>query len=207
MRLYERRTTTALAAAVAALALVLCGCSAAEHPSSSSTSGSEATDAAQLPTKDAIAKIMRNETAATALGSSDGTLEGPTGTVDVVAEVLHVEARSDATVVEWRLKSASGASVHTTSSQLAHPPLSDTRLLGVIDPKAKVTYRPYTYVPIEGNGHDNECLCSKLPDEVNGEGERLYAVLPPLPASVSSVTITLPGFETLTHIGVTRSKR
>lgn len=201
-----KRRPFVIAAAAAALVLALCGCTATGHPASTASVMPSA-GATDMPVKDAIAKIMAKAKDLPVLGTSNGTLDGPGATVKVVAQVLQVKAMTDETLVVWRLKSATDQAVLTTSFQLSHPPLSDTRLLGVVDPKAKTTYRPYTYVPIEGDGRDNSCLCSDLPYQVDGNGEVLYAVVPPLPASVTSVDVTLPGFADVKGVKVERSKQ
>jgi hypothetical protein len=200
------------AAAVAAAALLsLSACTAPDDHSPASSrapsAASSSTGASQLPVKDAIKKIMAKGSAFPVLGTSDGTLNGPgEQPVKLVTEVLQVRASQEQTLVVWRLKSATDQTVLTTSFQLAHPPLTDTRLLGIVDPKTKTTYRPYTYVPIVGNGEDSSCLCSKLPEQIDGSGEILYAVVPPLPKAVKSVDVTLPGFETISGIRVERSE-
>ncbi|GAB3614212.1 hypothetical protein [Humibacter ginsengisoli] len=202
----SKRRPVVVVAAAAALVLALCGCTGPTHPSST-TSATPSAGATELPVKDAIAKIMANGKDLPVLGTSNGTINGPGDQpAKVVAQVLQVSATSDATLVVWRLGSATHQTVSTTSIQLSHPPLFDTRLLGVVDPRAKITYRPYTYVPIQGNGEDNSCLCSDLPSQVDGEGELLYAVVPPLPSSVKSVDLTLPGFADIKGIKVGRSK-
>ncbi|HWC22386.1 MAG TPA: hypothetical protein VG502_08825 [Flexivirga sp.] len=117
--------------------------------------------------------------------------------------MLQVTTSPQATRVTWRLKSASSATANTKSFQFARPPLFDTRLLGLVNPQTKVTLHPYTSVPAGGNGMDNECACSSLPDSVNAKGTVLYAVLPALPAGASTVNVTLPGFKPMTGVKVT----
>lgn len=203
----QGKIRSAMVAAVAAVVLLALSACTTSTPPSPTSSAAETDVATQMPPKEAIAKIMAKGADLPVLGTSNGTLNGPANEpVKLVAELLQARATPDATLVVWRLKSATDQTVLTTSSQLAHPPLSDTRLLGVVDPKTKTTYRPYTYVPIEGNGQDNSCLCSDLPYQVDGSGELIYAVVPPLPASATSVSVTIPGFETFTGIKVERSK-
>lgn len=166
---------------------------------SSAAPSGEGTSAADA----AIAKVMGSSDKLPVLASGSGSLKTSTGSSAVVAEVLQVMSSPQATRVTWRLKSASSATANTKSFQLARPPLFDTRLLGLVDPRTKSTLHPYTFVPAGGNGMDNGCACSNLPDSVNATGTVLYAVLPPLPAGTSSVNVTLPGFKPMTDVRVT----
>ncbi|WP_446665234.1 hypothetical protein [Flexivirga sp. B27] len=150
---------------------------------------------------DAIAKVMASSADMPAIASSKGSLEAAVGTSSVRAEVLQVKSTAQATRVIWRLKSASGKSVATNTFQLSRPPLFDTRQLGIVDPKTKKTIHPFTY----GEPQDPGCVCSTLPDSVNGDGVVLYAVLPPLPSGTSLVNVTLPGFKTMTGVQLTSS--
>lgn len=200
--------------AAAVLTLGIAGCSkGSSHGAASSGNGSSgavssaagssgaarSTSAADA----AIAKVMGSSNNLPVLASAGGTLKSSTGSSAVVAEVLQVMTAPQATRVTWRLKSASSATANTKSFQLARPPLFDTRLLGLVNPQTKVTLHPFTFVPDGGNGMDNGCACSSLPDSVNATGTVLYAVLPPLPAGTSSVNVTLPGFTTMTGVQVT----
>ncbi|MFC6708040.1 hypothetical protein [Flexivirga alba] len=162
----------------------------------SSTKGPSAADAA-------IAKVMGSSNDLPVLASSSGTLNTSTGSSAVVAEVLQVMTSDQATRVTWRLKSASSATANTKSFQFARPPLFDTRLLGLVNSQTKTTLHPYTSVPAGGNGMDNGCACSSLPDSVNSQGTILYAVLPALPTGATTVNVTLPGFKTMTGVKVT----
>lgn len=176
------------------------GSSSAAVPSSgtSSAKGPSAADAA-------IAKVMGSSDKLPVLATSRGSLKASGGSSTVVAEILQVMRSPQATRVTWRLKSASSTTANTKSFQFARPPLFDTRLLGLVDPKTKSTLHPYTFVPAGGNGLDNGCACSSLPDSVNAAGTVLYAVLPPLPVGTSSVNVTLPGFTTMTGVKVSSS--
>lgn len=173
--------------------------SGAAHSSSasgqSSAKGPSAADAA-------IAKVMGSSDDLPVLASSKGVLKSSTGSSTVVAEVLQVRSSSQATRITWRLKSASSATANTKSFQFARPPLFDTRLLGIVDPKTKKTFHPYTLVPAGGDGTDTDCACSSLPDSVNAKGVVLYAVLPALPSGTSSVNVTLPGFKAMPGVKV-----
>lgn len=161
----------------------------------STTNGRSAADAA-------IAKVMGSSDDLPVLATSKGTLRTSTGSSAVVAEVLQVMSSPQATRVTWRLKSASSATANTKSFQFARPPLFDTRLLGLVNPQTKAALHPYTSVPAGGNGMDNSCACSSLPDSVNSTGAVLYAVLPALPSGTTTVNITLPGFKTMTGVQV-----
>lgn len=136
------------------------------------------------------------------LASAKGTITASGTQSQVTAEVLQVKDSPQATLVIWRLRSASSSPADTKSFQFARPPLFDTRLLGVVDPGSKKTYRPYTYVPAAGNGEDIACVCSTLPDSVDSSGTVMYAVLPPIPGGVATVNVTLPGFAAMNGVKV-----
>jgi hypothetical protein len=206
-----RRGMSVLATVVVAAGLVLCGCTAPSSTGSTASPGSAAgarDDTQSLSPKDAVAKVMADPKALPVLATSKGTIETGTGagTSAVIAQVLEVRSEANSTLVVWRLKSATGGSVDTASFQLAYPPLMDTRLLGVVDPATKTTFRPYTYVPANGDGRDLDCACSTLPQSVDGSGQVLYALVPSLPKSVKKVEITIPGFATTKGISVERAR-
>lgn len=196
---------------VALVSLPLAGCSgdspgptppptgATGSASSTTSVSSDARSAAQ----DAIAEVMGSSNDLPVAGSSTGSIEASSGRSSVTAEILQVKNTPQATQLTWRLKSAGGATADTRSFQFARPPLTDTRLLGVVDPQTKKTYHPYTYVPAQGDGSDTACVCSNLPSSVDRTGTVLYAVLPPLPAGATTVNVTLPGFPAVTGVRVT----
>lgn len=210
------RPAAGAAVLAALLSVAVSGCSGSSPSSSTSSSGSTH-DGSQSATSsaggsgtkggsaadDAIAKVMGSSDKLPVLATSHGTLDAAVGSSSVVAEVLQVMTSPQATRVTWRLKSATADEADTKSYQLARPPLFDTRLLGVVDPKTKKTFHPYTYVPMSrDDGQDNACACSSLPDSVNDKGTVLFAVLPPLPTGTTSVNVTLPGFKTMTGVKV-----
>lgn len=209
-------TTRAVAlSAAAVLTLGIAGCSSGSSPDVTTSGGSNSGTATSGVTSAspgskgpsaadaAIAKVMGSSNDLPVLASSRGSLKSSAGSATVVAEVLQVMTSGQATRVTWRLKSASEATANTKSFQFARPPLFDTRLLGLVNPQTKTTLHPYTFVPSGGNGMDNGCACSALPDSVNATGAVLYAVLPPLPAGTTSVNVTLPGFKPMTGVQVT----
>ena len=191
-----------IGAVVIAAALALCACTAPSAPASNTPA---ATAGAGLSPKAAAAKVMAGQKDHAVIASAKGTLESNGVASPVIAQVLDVRATATATVVTWRLKSASTSRGRVVSFQLARPPLTDTRLLGIVDTATDTTYRPYTYTPAKGNGEDLACACSTLPDYVDSIGEVLYAVMPPLPKSVAKVDVTLPGFDTMKAVAVDRA--
>jgi len=193
----------AFAAVGLTTALILCGCTATSLPAKTGTSSPQASGRTSAA-KAAIARIMAAPADLPVLGTAKGTLTSSTGTTAVVAEILQVRADPDGTIVTWRIKSPTDQKARSSSFQLSRPPLDDTRLLGVVDPATHTTYRAYTYAPAQGDGSDTACLCSDLPTDVDGGGELMYALVPTLPDSVKTVDVTLPGFATVTGIGVDR---
>lgn len=169
------------------------------------TSQRPSTSAHIDPVKAAIRKIMSTSIGGRAIATARGTLAGPSKTVRVIAQVLAIHRGHDSTVLIWLLKSASGKEVRTSSFQLAHPPLLDTRLVSLVDRRAGRSYYPYTYVPYQQpGGQDTGCLCSDVPASTDGHGTVLYAVMPALPTGTTSVDVTIPGFTTMKAVPVTR---
>ena len=201
-----------LAVATACIgSLTLAGCTSPTTPlpatasSSSSSSSSSSPNDGDMSAKTAITKIMATGVGAKAIASAHGTIEAVGPASSVVADILKVERLTDSTVLTWRLKSATGAAVATNSFQLSKPPFLDTRYVGLIDRSTKRTYYAYTYVPAkQGNGADVSCLCAGIPDEVGASGTVLQTILPPLPASVTSVDVTIPGFDAIKNVTVSR---
>lgn len=207
------RAEAALVALLAAVALALGGCgllgggkgggaAAGGAPSASASSSG-------MPADQAAQKIMgTTQGDAKALASSRGTLDVTDKKSAVTAEILDIHAYQETTQVAWRLKNATGGAVDTASFQLARPPLFDTRQLGLVDTATSNTYRPFTFVPMGGvagdEGRDTSCVCGDLPDKTDATGGVLYAELPALPEGVTSVSVTIPGFKTMTGVPVSR---
>lgn len=204
LRTSIRMRVVAGIAAACAGALLLAGCTSPStgHETPKVTSSHRDGDSA----KTAIKKIMASSDTAKAIASAKGTIAagGQDAPSAVVAEILQVEALPDSTELVWRLKSANGDTVATNSFQLSKPPFLSTRYVGLIDAAAKKTYFPYTYAPAKADGADNACLCSGIPDEVGGKGTVLYSVMPPLPSSLATVDVTIPGFDPITDVKVSR---
>lgn len=189
------------AACIAALALTACTSAPGSHSTPTPTHGHG------LSAKEAIAKIMATGDTVKAIASANGTIAagGQDTPSAVVADILKVEALPDSTVLTWRLKSANGEAAATNSFQVSKPPFLDTRYIGLVDGSTKKIYYAYTYAPANAaDGADNGCLCSGIPDEVGTPGTVLHSVMPPLPSSLTTVDVTIPGFEAITGVTVTR---
>jgi len=200
------RLVAVCAGAIALTGMSLAGCATptAHHPRST-PSASAHDDASSA--KAAIKKIMASSVTAKAIASAKGSIDagGAATASAVIADILKVDRLPDSTVLTWRLKSASGGTVPTNSFQLSKPPFLDTRYVGLVDASTKKTYFAYTYTPAnQSDGQAVACLCSQVPDEVGGDGTVLTAVTPPLPASLDSVDVSIPGFDAITDVTVTR---
>ncbi|MCQ9385558.1 hypothetical protein [Brevibacterium moorei] len=161
--------------------------------------------AGTLPAEQAAQQIMGSQEETDSAGLGAGTLDAASGPVKVGAEAVSVQTDAQETRVTWRLKNLAHGTVDTGSFQLARPPLMDTRALGLADAGGGRVYHPYTYVPVNSiGGEDTACVCSELPERTNDSGQLLYAELPPLPESVHTVTLTLPGFASVKNVPVHR---
>lgn len=199
------RLVAVCAGALALTGMSLAGCTTPTAHHARATPSASAHDDA-LSAKAATKKIMASSDKAKAIASANGSIDagGATTASAVVADILKIDRLPDSTVLTWRLKSASGGTVPTNSFQLSKPPFLDTRYVGLVDASTKKTYFAYTYAPAnQSDGQDVACLCSHIPDEVGGDGTVLTAVTPPLPASVDTVDVTIPGFDTITDVTVT----
>lgn len=118
----------------------------------------------------------------------------------LVADVLEVRANSETTLLRWRLKSASGQATKSLGFWLSEPPLFDSRGITLLDRAGNHALSPFTY-----NKDEHDCVCSQMPESVDGEGQPMYALYPPLDPSATTVDITLPGFPDMKDVPVTRS--
>jgi hypothetical protein len=204
------RTTTAAAwttwiawAGVVLVVALLTSCSGDDTRDSSATPGSGASSATSTGPS-AAEKLTQQLLGTTsddpAIGSASGTVEINGQPSQLVADVVEVRAGAQTTLLRWRLKSASGSAARALGFWLSEPPLFDSRGITILDRPGNHALSPFTY-----NKDDHDCVCSRLPGSVDGDGEPMYALYPPLDASTSTVDITLPGFSTITGVPVTRS--
>lgn len=187
-----KRTIRALAVFGAA-ALVLSGCTllgGAQKPSRTN----------EFSKKEAISKIN-------AASRNDRTIAHANGTINnspVVAEIVSITSRKNDTLLKWRLRSKSGEAVSTLSEQLSTDSLSDTRLIALTNPQTHETYRAFTYVPNKTLKRDTGCMCSEIAHNVTGQGVVMYSMLAKLPSGTKTVTVTMPGFDDMKDVPVTR---
>jgi hypothetical protein len=193
---------TAVTGAVMA-AVLLASCSGGGTPGGSMTPGSGGTSASSRGPS-AAEKLTQSLLGTTSddpvLGSASGTAEINGQRSQLVADVLEVRAGAQTTLLRWRLKSASGGVTQALGFWLSEPPLFDSRGITVLDRPGNHALSPFTY-----NKDDHDCVCSRLPGSVDGDGEPMYALYPPLDASTTTVDITLPGFPAIEGVPVTRS--
>jgi hypothetical protein len=132
--------------------------------------------------------------------SGPGPAELAGGVLDAAGGEVDDRAGAQTTLLRWRLKSASGGVTQALGFWLSEPPLFDSRGITILDRPGNHALSPFTY-----NKDDHDCVCSRLPGSVDGDGEPMYALYPPLDASTTTVDITLPGFPAIEGVPVTRS--
>jgi hypothetical protein len=192
----------ATGAAALALALVLAGCSLSvgdeDDPTPTDTGGSaaqpdggptgERTSTAAGPGPEELsAELLERARAADrrpAVGSVSGEVEGESVTMEVVS----VRRTSDAVLAELRL-SSDAPEVRIGVTTFNSPPLesiSFVRGLTLDDEAGGTRYRPLVF----DDGRDG-CVCPYLPLVLGPQAQTLQAMYPPLPESVTTVTVNL----------------
>lgn len=136
--------------------------------------------------------------------------ELPSGPSTFPAElaVLGVEASDSSTRLVLALRSASGAeeTLDLAAFNERTPLMHGIRDVSVTDPTAEKVLLPYLAFP---KGKDpittSFCLCSDSPKTLSESWFTVYATMPELDPSTSTVTVTVPGFEAVSDVPVTRS--
>lgn len=198
------RRVGSVAVAVLVATALMTSCTGGDEPNGKGTAGAPGTTSASptgpSPVEKLTAQLLGTTADDPALASAQGTVEITGKRYQLVADVLEVRANADTTLLRWRLKSASGESTQAFGFWLSRPPQFDSRRVTVLDKAGNQALSPFTF------GKDEvSCVCSTIPHTVNGEGEPMYALFPPLDAASSTVDVTLPGFATMKDVPVTRS--
>ncbi|HET8614609.1 MAG TPA: hypothetical protein VFL94_03715 [Actinomycetales bacterium] len=197
-----RAALVAVLLAVLAATSLLTSCSDDDGPRSPSTPsavGTAAPSTAGSAVERLTTQLLGTTPDGPVLASSAGTVEINGKRSRLVAEVLEVRATTDTTLLRWRLRSASGESTEAYGFWLSHPPRFDSRRVTLLDTTGKQALSPFTY-----DRDEIMCVCSTVPKTVDGDGEPMYALFPPLDPSTPTVDVTLPGFPPATGIPVTR---
>ena len=187
-------------AAIVALSVSGCaGGKAASKASSGSTSSSTSGVGALRDESAAVLAWTPPAPVAKTEGKlSDRPMPQP-ATVPATAEIISVRAGAASTILTWQLSSVTdipvqGLTLNTTNGVRGWP--DAVRLL---DPVGKKTYAVNT---MDAN-IDTYCVCARFPSHVGPDPVRMTSAYPPLPASVTSVSVRIPNFEPVT-LPVTR---
>lgn len=192
--------------AVAVVALSLAGCSTEDKPEPKASPGSTASStsgAAAGQLKDQSAAVLA-WTPPAPVTKTEGKLIPTVGsyniaTVPATAEIISVQAREASTVLTWQLSSATdiplqGPSLNTTQGSRSWPDA-----VRLVDPVGKKTYAVNTIII----GDNTHCACSTFPFHVGPDPVRMTSQYPPLPLTVTSVSVRIPNFAPV-NVPVTR---
>ena len=137
-----------------------------------------------------------------------GELSFGPGTVPAELAVVAVEASDASTRLVLALRSTSGEEemLDLAAFNERTPLAAGIRDVSITDPVAEKILLPYLAFP---KGKDpitsSFCLCSNSPKTLNDSWFTVYATMPGLDPSTSTVTVTVPGFEAISDVPVTRS--
>ena len=207
------KVSITLAAIAAVFAVPLAGCSAEGSPSPKAPPGTTASPG----TSKASTGALKDESAAVLawkppapVARTEGKLSnrfmpGP-GTIPSTAEIISVKASAASTIMTWQLSS-------TTELRMAGYTLSVAGFSGgwpdavrLVDPVGKKSYGLNTLINHREIAvlDTTYCVCSRFPIHVGADPVRMTSAYPPLPATVTSVSVRIPYFAPVT-VPVTRS--
>ncbi|MGN8025998.1 hypothetical protein [Microbacterium sp. 22242] len=185
-------------AAAAALSIALAGCTSSPAPKPSPTASGSST----LSAADVAAKIAAAKPSTASIAHVTGTLA--TSGVGVRIDVEQVRALADSTMIVWRLSTASGTKQDVSTFQFAVAPDTDGRNIALSVGGGATTVRPYTFRYQNRTGQGSSCLCGDIGPDTDGTGQQLYALMPPLPAGTKTVDVSMPGFDVMKDVPVSR---
>jgi hypothetical protein len=193
--------SVALVAVVVAAALSVAGCSGPEKadpkdPGSTSSPGSAGTEPGL---KDESAAVL-SWTPPAPVVKSEGKVEMTFthAMLPATAEVISVKASDVSTILTWQLSSAADISNQGWSLNSAHGNMNFPDLVRIVDPVGKKSYDVNTMHQIYSH-----CACAAYPIHIGPDPVRMTAEYPPLPATVTSVSVRIPKFAPMT-VAVTR---
>lgn len=137
-----------------------------------------------------------------------GELSSGPNTFPAELAVIGVEAAEASTRLVLALRSTSGKEemLDLAAFNERTPLARGIRDVSITDPVAEKVLLPYLAFP---KGEDpvttSFCLCSNSPKTLSDSWFTVYATMPGLEPSTSSVTVTVPGFEAVPDVPVTRS--
>ncbi len=192
---------------LAASALVLAGCTSGDEPEPGHSPQGSTTPSAQADswTVDSLGDALLDPSVLDAkpVASVSGTVTSEKGDWDVQVDVLGVQADADGTDLTYVLRSTDGSTTEVDRRPWGdgRDIWNDTRSIVLVAPGGE-RLLPYTGYISSREGADDFCACGMMPRSV-GEGDLMGALLPPLPAGTTTVTLELPGLEPLADVPVT----
>jgi hypothetical protein len=197
------RTVTRSVTAVL-VAFTLAGCSIGGTTDPKVSSGSTTSPSTSGALKDESAAVLAWIPPA-AVAKTEGKLghrfvvEPPT--VPATAEIISVQAGHTSTVLTWQLSAASDntmAGFTLNTSVLDFPDA-----VRLVDPVGRKSYGVNT-MTLKGQDVENTyCACSIYPTHVGPDPVRMTSAYPPLPATITSISVRIPYFAPVT-VPVTR---
>jgi hypothetical protein len=113
-----------------------------------------------------------------------------TATVPATAEIISVQAREASTVLTWQLSSATDIPLQGFSLNTTDGPRFWPDAVRLVDPVGKKTYAVNTLIV----GDATHCVCSRYPLHVGPDPVRMTSEYPPVPLTVTSVSVRIPNF-------------
>ena len=195
-----RRTKIVFAAAVIAAGVMLAGCTGTPSPRPSSSDSAQAKASA----RDVVKKIAETKPSTASIAHADGVVRAPGAEAEVRIDVEEIRALPDSTVLSWRLSTASGSKQNVSTFQFSVAPHLDTRNIALVASGGDVTLRPYTFRDQNDPQQPAACLCGTPGADTDGTGQQLFALLPALPDGTRTVDVSMPGFDIMKAVPVTR---
>jgi hypothetical protein len=197
----SRKGSVALVAVAAAAALSVAGCSGAEKADQTNpgpTSSTRSAGTAPGAPKDESAAVLSWTPPAPVITSEGKVEHGVTGAMaPATAEVISVKASDSSTILTWQLSAAADIPQQGWSLNSLHGNLNFADLVRIVDPVGKKSYDVDTML------QKAHCACAAYPVHIGPDPVRMTAEYPPLPATVTSVSIRIPNFAPVT-VAVTR---
>lgn len=187
--------------AVVALAAVLVvgGCTSdSPEPTSSGSASSPAGDEHDYTVEGFAEEVLADDT----LGELEdvGAVSGAVGDGQVEVQVVEVLADADGAELVMVLRGDASGEMHTWSDSRGVYP--DIRAVDVVDTSSGWRLQPYTILDADGKV-PVDCACAEFPQRLTDDGEVVHALLPPLTAGTTSVTVEIPGLEPVADVPVT----
>jgi hypothetical protein len=188
-----RTLTGSIALAVVALSLAGCSTGDKAGPKAPGSTASSTAGAPSGQLKDQSAALLAWTPPAPVAKTEGKLVDQPlkkAATVPAIAEIVSVQAGEASTVLIWQLSSATdiplqGFSLNTYEGARFWPDA-----VRLVDPVGKKTYAVNTM----NVGDATHCVCSTFPIHVGPDPVRMTSEYPPLPLTVTSVSVRIPNF-------------